>query len=259
MLKLIWRPFYKKVAELEDLRVSLCRYVNHSFFFCQYIRTHGCAIRYCANPDHDIVVASFGGVMTEALFKWAERHKSAFYSHAHLPLLSVNRNLRLVYIFGDPIESVLSLFRRNSQREGVYTYIAGDYSRYADIATMLKMRNLKSYLASDTGAFPIREHLHNWQTAPTQLPILFIRYETIWDNLDVLQSFLDLPKEAMATFPKKKERASSYKALGLNLKEQEKLNQLYGDFREEIKQMPDTHIRAADWFVPDPAEDTRRG
>ena len=126
-----------------------------------------------------------------------------------------------------------------------YFFVAGN-SMYRTFRATRKIKNINTYLRSDIGAFPIRRHFHNWRTEPTQHPILFIRAETIWNHLDVLQSFLDLPAEAMASFPKKKERSSSCD--DLSPRERERLNQLYGDFSEEIRQMPDTDIRPADWF-----------
>ena len=73
---------------------------------------------------------------------------------------------------------------------------------------------------------------------------------TIWDHLDTLQSFLDLPEESIKEFPPETERISKLKNLGLPT--QEKLEQLYGDFAEEIRRMPDVDIRPVTWFTRTP-------
>ena len=198
------------------------------------------------SPECDVVVGSVGGVASMALWFWLNKYKNTLHTHSPLLPPRTGRPLRLIYIFGDPILSILSIFNRQLQLDRHYECVAGSYFKLSDMTLLLKMRSLKSYLASDLGAFPLRQHFHNWRTAPTQHPVLFMRSETIWDNFDVLQSFLDLPKEAMDLFPKKKKRHSAKEILNLTPRQQEKLNQLYGDFKEELKQMPDIYIRPAD-------------
>lgn len=247
----LWWPLWRTYCDIKRTLSFI--------FFPRYLQLPRSCVRIIVNSENDILLASYGGVMSVTMAQWLGQYKQLFNlseaagaaaaCHFPYPAISTNRRLRLVYIFGDPIMSVLSVFRRHFQLFGHYAYVAGDYSQYTSLSTRIKMRSLKSYLASDIGAFPIQQHFHNWRTAPTQHPILFIRAETVWDNLDILQSFLELPDEAMRTFPKQQKRLSSYKRFGINRQEQDKLNQLYGDFKEELKQMPDTYIRPADWPV----------
>ena len=222
-------------------------------------------VRSFVPADVGVVINSYGGVMTTTLEHWIAQWKkvnlmerryskedrnSYALKHAPHPPISTNRRLRLVYVFGDPILSVLSVLGKEDGRPAHhYSYVSENEFTYRTLAMRIKTRSIKAYLASDLGAFPIRQHFHNWRKEPTQHPILFIRCETIWDNLDVLQSFLGLPAGAMNCFPEKEERESSRKLLDLSPREREKLDQLYGEFSEEIKQMPDTEIRPADWFV----------
>ena len=85
-----------------------------------------CRVSYrdIVDPKIDVVVSSFGGVMSTVLIKWIEKYKNTNghgngdnLKHALYPPLSTNPNVRLVYIFDDPILSVLSLFRRQSSQE----------------------------------------------------------------------------------------------------------------------------------------------
>ena len=236
------------------------------------------------DPKIDVVVSSFGGVMTTTLLRWLRKYKSTNahnntdnLKHTPYPPVGTNPNLHLVYIFDDPILSVLSLFRQQpSQKKSTslpakmiqlarikksdYPPFVIEHYLYLSRKCCLfflqhrKLRrdlgSLEAYLCSDFGALPLCQQFQNWRMEPTLHPILFVRASTIWDRLDALQSFLDLPEEAIKKFPRKKERRSS--SMDLDPPMQEKLQQLYGDFAEEIRRMPDVEIRPAKWFTHTP-------
>ena len=210
--------------------------------------------RLVPHPECEVVVSSYGGVMSTQFIDWLSQYRRVnincqnkrdayFLKHTCYPPVSTNRHLRLVYLFDDPILSLISIFRRNFQGRH-WSNITGKDIAYA---TTRKMGNLESYLNSDINAFPLQQHFHNWQVEPTQFPILFIRASTMWNYLDLVQSFLGLPDEAMASFPKKKKRESLYADLNPDLRN--KLHQLYGDLQEEVERQPDTYIRQPDWFA----------
>ena len=73
-------------------------------------------------------------------------------------------------------------------------------------------------------------------------PILFMRYETLWNNLDVLFNFLDLPTELRSDFPPYKERKS--KLISLPYDTQEQLKQIYSSLSNKIDALPDYFIRS---------------
>ena len=249
-------------------------------------------------PKIEVVVSSSGGVMTTALLDWLKKYKNTndlgnadHLKHALYPPVSTNPDLRLVYIFDNPILVVLSLFRKNSSlktksnaalreiRRPVrlksrlnsllrkfwrvlnkrgpplvvkhYRLMSRKHARFfQDKQLRRDLGSLEAYLRSDFGALPLHQQFHNWRTQPTLHPILFVRASTIWDHLDTLQSFLDLPEESIKEFPHETERISKLKNLGLPA--QEKLEQLYGDFAEEIRRMPDVDIRPVTWFTRTP-------
>ena len=218
------------------------------------------------DPKIDVVVSSFGGVMSTALISWIGKYKNTNgrgnrdnLKHALYPPVGTNPNVRLVYIFDDPILSVLSLFRQQSYQKSKlirldfaanhYWHLSREHRLWFKKKDKLQrdLDSLEAYLRSDFGALPLCQQFQNWRMEPTLHPILFVRASTIWDRLDALQSFLDLPEEAIKKFPRKKERRSS--SMDLDPPMQEKLQQLYGDFAEEIRRMPDVEIRPAKWFT----------
>jgi len=68
----------------------------------------------------DVLVSSFGGVGTTFLMKFLNQNLSVncpndrdHLKHALYPPISPSPNLKAIYVFGDPIEAAISLFRRN--------------------------------------------------------------------------------------------------------------------------------------------------
>ena len=135
---------------------------------------------------------------------------------------------------------------------GHYWHMPREHRRFYKERKNLRrdLGSLEAYLHSGFGALPLCQQFQNWRTQPTLHPVLFVRASTIWDRLNALQSFLDLPEKAIKEFPRKKERRSS--SMDLDPPMQEKLQQLYGDFAEEIRRMPDVEIRPAKWFTHTP-------
>ena len=244
---------------------------------------HWVSYRDVVDPKIDVVVSSFGGVMSSTLIKWIKKYKNTNahgntdnLKHALYPPVGTNPNLRLVYIFDDPILAVLSLFRQQSLYkptslyfkmrrlirtiksgplvfvEQHYWHMSREHRQWFQKKGKLwrGLDSLEAYLRSDFGALPLRQQFQNWQMEPTLHPVLFVRASTIWNHLDTLRSFLDLPEEAIKESPPKKERHVSFKDLDPPM--QEKLQQLYGDFAEEIRRMPDVEIRPAKWFTHTP-------
>ena len=91
------------------------RDIKHSLF----MRPSWFSYRDAVDPKIDVVVSSFGGAMTTTLLQWLRNYKNVNshgntdnLKHTLYPPVSTNPNLRLVYIFDDPILSILSLFRR---------------------------------------------------------------------------------------------------------------------------------------------------
>ena len=221
------------------------------------------------DPKIDVAVSSFGGVISSALINWLRKYKNTNahnnqdnLKHALYPPVGTNPNLHLVYIFDDPILSVLSLFRQQLSRKnklghshfvaGHYWHLSREHRQWFQKKDKLRrdLGSLEAYLCSDFGALPLCQQFQNWRTELTLHPILFVRASTIWGHLDALQPFLDLPEAAIKEFLPKKERHASSKDLDPPI--QEKLQQLYGDFAEEIRRMPDVEIRPAKWFTRTP-------
>jgi len=78
----------------------------------------------------------------------------------------------------------------------------------------------------------LEKHFDNW-AHHNQNHILFIKYEDMWDNLDKICEYFELPAEYKKSFPQKKERKYNHEDINPNLREL--LMKTYGNLYEKIE------------------------
>ena len=66
---------------------------------------------------------------------------------------------------------------------------------------------------------------------------MFLKYEKIWENLDLIYDYLELPKSEMGSFPQKRARTSVFS--DLNEETQNNLKKMYGDHEQYIDSLDD--------------------
>jgi len=153
---------------------------------------------------------------------------------------------KAVYIFSDPVEAVMSFFRRRSEgynrtMRGLGTpvkdwvvghckNIGGDYTQ------MNKDWDLTSYLEQGEELLGLERHFDNWSSARRSYPILLVKYEKMWEHLEAIHDFMECPG-AVADFPQKRTRGSSLD--NLNAKDKNNILKMYGTLREKISLAPD--------------------
>jgi hypothetical protein len=193
----------------------------------------------------DVLVASYGGVGTTFLTNFISKYKRTNhpydddgFKHLPIPPISFNPNIRFVYVVGDPIMAVISLFRRN------YHYMQSrKLQRFqtSSLSPIALNMSLKEYVSSEIDLLLLRSHFFNWYEKFLVHPTMFIQYERIWDNVEQLISFLELPKSSIKEFPEKKERCSNP-----NEQPQEVIRglyKMYGAFIEELAILNDMEIK----------------
>ena len=158
------------------------------------MQSYWVSYRDIVDPKIDVVVSSFGGVMSSILINWIKKYKNTNsgdnndnLKHALYPPLGTNPSLRLVYIFDDPILSVLSLFRQQSSRinklgHSLFVarhcwHMSREHCLWFQKKGKLQkdLGSLEAYLRSDFGALPLCQQFQNWRTEPILHPILFVR------------------------------------------------------------------------------------
>lgn len=105
--------------------------------------------------------------------------------------------VKVIYVFGDPINSVLSHFRRRIANKKTWCRhhcmnVQGDYKK-------LKARwDLQDYLENGEDLFRLEEHFDNWTTLSADAidyKYMILKYETAHNHEKQIQDFLesDLP------------------------------------------------------------------
>jgi hypothetical protein len=207
----------------------------------------------------DIAVFSFGGVGSKLLVKWLlgpgqkERRYASTHYHWRLPPLRVNEGQRIIYMFGDPRDAIVSFFQRRISRHERHGF--DNFSRTkespaldwplkalrhieADTSGFSIEWDLAEYLAQERDYFRLEEHLDFWLGAKRNYDIVFVKYETLWDNFDVLRNLFCLPSRAI---PERVARRADWKAEPPEI--QTALNRVYGEFAERIASLPSVFLQ----------------
>lgn len=196
--------------------------------------------------DHDLQVSSFGGAGTTLLCSWLGRQRHLAtpritgedwepWKHMRTPPPDSPRrpDFRAVYVTSDPRDAVASVFRRNFQH-GHVQRLEGDVGSW-DFGW-----DLAGYLSQEGDLYRLSEHVDNWLGSHREYPILVLRYESLWDNLDALQRFVGLPDDTMATFPPRVPRSTDWRAEPAPIREG--LDRMYGPLAARLEQLPGAFV-----------------
>ena len=191
------------------------------------------------DKDIEVCVISPGGVGTTFLIEFLSKYKTLNHpydfddiKHLPIPPLSKNKRLKIIFIYGDPIESTISLFSRNFQ--------------YLQLSKLNRFRIKKPFFSSDIDIdvfarkqsedFNFLAQFNNYYSKFRFWPTLFVRYESIHEHVDDILDFLDIQEEAKEHFPVYKKRNSEKDSLS-----SQTLNDLriiYSDLYKVIETLP---------------------
>jgi len=190
--------------------------------------------------EMELLVCSYGGVGTTFLIDFLAQYKTCNnrddkdgFKHLDKPPPTRNKNLRAIYIFGNPIDAVYSLFRRQFHHEQSYKLL----EQYRNLKPVPLEMSLDTYATEGIDKFQFENHFLNWSERYSQYPVLFIRYEKIWDHLDELLEFAGIPIEEKRLFPERKERKSE--AMTIAEPVQTSMREMYGELQDRLFQGPD--------------------
>ena len=195
--------------------------------------------------DIEVVVGSYGGVGTTFFLDFISKFKKTNHpqdddkiKHLTVPPVSFNKNVRFVYIYGNPVEAVPSLFGR-----GMANFQSKKLQRDQEIINepISLDTTLEEYALARVDKFLFRRHFYNWYRDCLMHPTLFIRYEKIWDHKEEIFKFLDLPMSEIGNFPEKKQRRSRLADLPDPV--HEGLVDMYGSFSDELDEIGECVLR----------------
>lgn len=193
----------------------------------------------------EVVVVSFGGVGTSFLLEYLGRHMRTNaahdedgFKHSPLPPISMNPDLRFVYLHGDPRVAVVSLFNRCFHHD---QSIKMQCWRRGALGPIPRDMTLEQYVADGIDRLYLRDHFLNWYERYPAGPTMFLRYETLFDHLDALFDFLGMKPENEADMPRKKERET--KLSGLDPEILGRLDAMYAELTSDLSRLADVELR----------------
>ena len=198
----------------------------------------------------DTLVVSYGGVGTTFLSEFIGKYRSTNCPYdtdglKHLPLQPMARNadFRVVYVYGDPVEAVASLFRRNYHATQARKTRR---SKWLNRPSLNHHTTIEEFANLGSDEFGLEAHFDQWLENPMGYQQIFVRYNEIWESLTGLLEFLNIPQSAATTFPPQKQRSTSLQQLGPRVLE--RLESIYAELRQKSSALPSPHVQ-----VPDPS------
>ncbi|EDX75667.1 hypothetical protein MC7420_6322 [Coleofasciculus chthonoplastes PCC 7420] len=191
----------------------------------------------------DVLVCSPGGVGSSFFIAFLEKYKSVNsykdrdgLKHIDRPPLTLNSNLKAIYIYGEPFNAVLSLFRRKYHHYQSKKLLF----KYPNIEPITKNCTLKKYLEEGIDRLKLGAHFENWNNSRVTYPIMLVKYESIWENLPEIFDYLEIPQSEIGNFPPPQNRNSDWNLLSEDLKDL--FFNMYGDLQEKIMNFDDIKI-----------------
>jgi hypothetical protein len=168
------------------------------------------------------VVATYGGSGSKTLVRGilnqpppgsspinlVRRH----HSHQRVPAPTVPEGKKIIYVYGDPAHAIASFFRRAANEDpddphpGHRNFLARHCRNIeGDVDQLTVGYSLEDFLRGDRDPFALAEHFHCWITAQVPYPILFVRYEALWEHVEEIFDFVGVPPAEAASFPEKRQ------------------------------------------------------
>ena len=83
----------------------------------------------------------------------------------------------------------------------------------------------------DEDVLRLEEHFDTW-AKPQSCPILLVKYEDIWDNLEEILEYFNIPSSHAVNFPSRKGRQFDWK--NASSSQQDRLFKTYGNLCQKI-------------------------
>ena len=184
----------------------------------------------------DILVNSAGGCFSSRFQEFVRRYaetndlgNSDGLKHISYPVRSTDIKMA-VHLYADPRDTVYYCHKRGSRFAADHSVAIGGRGLPLDWS-------IWDWLACDDPVeyLPIQKHFDNWYGYDDRrYPIVFIRYELLWDNLEHVLSMLGLSSH-ISEFPKKQDRDWSWRDLGTTARK--RIDNLYGGHTDKINKL----------------------
>ena len=161
------------------------------------------------------------------------------------PFLASKQIGTAVYIYDNPIHTILSLFRRGYQLQMV-PKLTAQHRTLAHYHRFIRRNpydfTLEHFINRHEDAFGLRTHWKNWREQEAPFPIIFVKYTALFEQIDKILGGLSLDHTLVSQFPACAPRQSTIEIL--TYQQKDKLNQTYGPMIEELNAMLDIFIKS---------------
>ena len=187
-------------------------------------------------------VCSFGGVGSSNILMHIEsgnRRRITLHQrrkHTIHPKYLVDKGTKKVlFMVGNPYNALLSVFRRNYQRQHEISMGYGKYWFNRESEMKVHINNdttIDNYLKSGADRFNMYEHFYNWYNyEKNDIQILIIKYEYLYLHINYIMKFLDCNKPFTV-----KKRLSDWRKESDDVKNG--FENMYGDLKSKIDSIP---------------------
>ncbi len=195
-----------------------------------------------------VQVSSFGGVGTTALYAHLESLGAdvprasdwGWPKHQRVPprRADVANGFRSVYVFGDPRDAILSVFRRGYE---IWHYERMQLEESAPSGRAeAALRSTVDFARGGFDPYKIDEHFANW-LGVLDVPVLFVHHEALSIRWEAIRSFVGLPSDApsLPTNQRKTDWRSEPDEI------RDGFTSIYGELADFIERLPRLFIAGA--------------
>jgi hypothetical protein len=195
--------------------------------------------------SYEFIVCSGGGSGTTMLLDFFSQNHCVnspkdYDNLKHLPIppVSFNKNMKCIFVYSNPVDVCISIFNR-----GYHYWQSRKLSRFSSSSNIIPQdSSLEEYADIGKDLLGLENQFKSYYEQYILYPTLFLKYESIWDNLGIIQNFLNLTDNEISKFPQKHNRTSYQKICS-----EETYSLLskgcYKNFLDWIELLPSAQIR----------------
>ena len=194
--------------------------------------------------DHTLQVTSYGGSGTTALIRYFTAAELDLpKSPDHFPFKhtsgppkadEVPAGFRVVYVYADPRDAVVSLFRRGLQVGAYRIFHLVD----APPEIEARLQTLDEYLATGIDDFALQQHVDNWLQHPSGYPVMFLRFDDLPGCWPAVRDFVGLPE----SYPCLEIRPRRSPLSKLDETTQARLTAMYQGVLDRLSALPSAYV-----------------
>lgn len=209
-------------------------------------------------PNVPRVIVTFGGCgskfIVKQLYPGADVPSlNAAHSHWRIPPVKIQKGQKILYVFGDPRNAIISFFQRRTSLTRLHGFVDRSPQRQAnakashqkgwvkkalynletDSGPLNENWDLGAFLNHGLDLFRLEEHFDNWAFSLLPYQVVFCRYESIlqhWEQLCEIMAVPPLP------LPSLQKRRADWKALPPG--QQAQINEIYGGLARRLESYP---------------------